>query len=444
MYDAAIPEIGRIFTEGQNTNLIPVKNWAAFSEKNGLQGAMDIVDLKPIYEALKAAYIAMQQVMQQIYDLTGISDIIRGQSDANATATAEKIKGQYASLRLKALQYDVSKFASEMLQLKAQVICGQFSAKTIATMAGVEQLAEVDRQYIEPALALLIGPERMMNPDAEQGPNPMRSFRIEVNADTMVQMDEEEEKTKRMEFITAQGAFMEKALPMAQASPEVLPLIAALWKFSVGAFKIGKTLEGEFDAVIDKAKEAAAQPRQPKPTPEQVQADSMKEVEKMRQDTQAQAEQQKTAREQQQSQADLQREQIEAQKSSQLDSQQKEQERAIHAMDLEKEDEFNRWKVTEDNNTKIQIAEIQAQASKDSALASAEQKSDAEFDGSMAPKKPKPLDVIVGKQDESTKALQEQLDRHAQILEDLHASIKKPKRVIRGPDGRVAGIETVQ
>ena len=70
--------------------------------------------------------------------------------------------------------------------------------------------------------------------------------------------NEEEEKKNRIEFITAQGAFMEKALPMAEAAPEVLPVISALWKFSVGAFKIGKTLEGEFDAVIDKAKEAAA------------------------------------------------------------------------------------------------------------------------------------------------------------------------------------------
>lgn len=281
VYDDSVPALARIFTEGQNGNLLPAKNWAAFAEKNGLAGTIDIIDLKPIYEALKAAYEAMAQVLNQIYDLTGLSDIIRGQSEAQETATAQRIKGQYASLRLKFLQFDVAKFGSELLQLKAQVICGQFAPEAIAKMAGVDQLSGADKPHVPAALALLVGEERMTNPDAE-APNPLRNFRIEVNADTMVQMDEEEEKNKRIEFIAAQGAFMEKALPMVQASPVVAPLVAALWKFSVGAFKVGKTLEGEFDAVIDKAKQHAANPP-PKQDPEmeRVKADAAAQDKRM-------------------------------------------------------------------------------------------------------------------------------------------------------------------
>ena len=111
VYDASVSELTRLFTEGDNTNLIPVKNWAPFAEKNGLAGAIDIVDLKPIYEALRAAYDSVQQVLQQIYDLTGISDIIRGASNANETATAQRIKGQYASLRLKSMQTEVARLS---------------------------------------------------------------------------------------------------------------------------------------------------------------------------------------------------------------------------------------------------------------------------------------------------------------------------------------------
>ena len=101
IYDASVPELARLFTEGSNTQLIPAKNWAAFAEKQGLKGTIDLLELKNIYEALHAAYEAMGQVKEQIHEITGISDIIRGQTQASETATAQQIKGQYASLRLK-------------------------------------------------------------------------------------------------------------------------------------------------------------------------------------------------------------------------------------------------------------------------------------------------------------------------------------------------------
>ena len=42
--------------------------------------------------ALKNAYEAMAQLKQEIYDITGISDIIRGQSNVIETATSAQIK----------------------------------------------------------------------------------------------------------------------------------------------------------------------------------------------------------------------------------------------------------------------------------------------------------------------------------------------------------------
>ena len=431
VYDNAIPELARIFTEGQNGNLIPVKNWAAFAEKNGLAGAIDIVDLKPIYEALKAAYEAMAQVLNQIYDLTGLSDIIRGQSDPNATATAEKIKGQYASLRLKFLQFDVAKFASELLQLKAQVICGQFSPEQIMRIGGVEQLSEADKALVPSAMELLIGPERMANPDAKQGPNPLRNFRIEVNADTMVQMDEEEEKAKRIEFITAQGVFMEKALPMVQASPQVAPLVAALWKFSVGAFKIGKTLEGEFDAVIDKAKQLAVQPQQPKQDPDmaRVQMDG-------------QIQQQRLQSEQQNNAAKLQTEQ-----QAESMKMQAEERESARDMELEKMKlQFEQWKVELQEQTKIEIARINAQSTLQSAqLSAAASGADMELDGEVKGKvgkgpMGKAAESVQGTADSISEILPQivqAVEKMMQAHEETAAKAKQPQeRTITMPSGR--------
>lgn len=291
VYDASVGELTRLFTEGNNTNLIPVKNWAPFAEKNGLAGAIDLVELKPIYEALRAAYDSVQQVLQQVYDLTGISDIIRGASNANETATAQRIKGQYASLRLKAMQTDVALFASHLIQMQAQIICGKYQPETILKMAAVEEMLPIDQQLVPQAIELLIGPERAQDPvNGKQGKNPMRTFRIEVNSDTMVQIDEEEEKTKRMEFLAAIGAFMEKAMPMAQASVEMRPLILQLMKFTVTSFKVGKTIEGAFDATIEKFEQQAAQPQPPKPDPEmeRVKADAAMQQQRVQADEQVQ------------------------------------------------------------------------------------------------------------------------------------------------------------
>lgn len=272
VYDAsADPSLARLFTEGSNGKLIPVKNWAAFAEKNGLKGQVDVYDLTPIVRALEAVYVAADQQKQQVYEIMGISDIVRGASNPNETLGAQELKGQYASMRLRAMQSDVARFATDVLQMKAQVMCSKFNPQTIIAISAAEQLSDVDKQMVPQAMALLVGQERLTDPQAES-PNPLRAFRIEVSSDSMIQMNEAEEKRDRMEFLTANGAFMEKATAMTAnagpAAPIIVPLIMEMWKFGVTGFKVGKTIEGQFDEATDKLKQLAQQPPQPQPNPE--------------------------------------------------------------------------------------------------------------------------------------------------------------------------------
>jgi len=276
VYNSAETALQRLFTEGENNSLLPVKNWMAFSEKNGLKGAIDIVDLTPIANALKNAYMAFDQIKSQIYEITGISDIIRGNTNASETATAQQIKGQYASLRLKQYQEEVSLYATQILQIKGQIICKKYDPKTILTISAADQLSESDKQLIPQAMALLVGPERwqafsqgMPQPEGIRETNPLRSFRIEIAADTLVYMDEQAEKEARMEFLTANGAFMEKAMNMmamaGQYAPALVPLVMEMWKFGTNGFKVGKSIEGAFDEATQKIAQIAAQPPAPPP-----------------------------------------------------------------------------------------------------------------------------------------------------------------------------------
>lgn len=323
VYDASTPELARLFSEATNNDLIPVKNWNAFAEKKGLQGAIDLVDIAPIAAALIQAYQAFEQVKNQVYDITGISDIVRGQSVASETATAQQIKGQYASLRLKAYQDDVNRFATHLIQLKAQIICQHFSAETILTISAADQLNDADKGMIPQALALLKN-------------EPLRSFRIEISTDSMISMDESQEKQDRVEFLSAVSQFLEKAVQATQVAPQVVPLALDMLKFGVAAFKVGKSIEGQIDQAAEQFKEElkqkAQQPPQPSHEQMQLQAEQQMAQAKM------QAEQQT---EQGRQQGEMQRFQMQQQMEQQTKQAEMQQEMALEQMrarlEMEKE-----------------------------------------------------------------------------------------------------------
>lgn len=351
VYDSAIPELARLFTEAGNTDLIPVKNFAAFAEKNGLKGAIDLVDLEPFAKALKEAYLAMSQIKEYIYEITGISDIVRGQTNANETLGAQQIKQNFVGLRLKDMQMGVAQFASEILSIKAQIMCAKYSPETLKTISAANQLSPADLPYVDRAIELLIGPERMQDPNAKQGPNPTRQFRIEVAADSLVQMDEAAEKADRMEFLKAVGAYIKEALPVVQADPKAAPLVATLLKFGVTGFKVGRAIEGEIDQAIDQLREAAMQPRPPKPDPEmeRVQADKEAAMARVQADQMAaQAKQQAADRE--------------AQAKAWQEQQQMFMERQAEAQRAREDAAFARFEALLKAKTAVEVAEISADA----------------------------------------------------------------------------------
>lgn len=395
VYDASEPTLARLFSEGTNTSLIPVENWAAFAEKQGLKGAIDIVEIAPIAQTLREAYMAFEQLKAQIYEISGISDIIRGNTAPEETATAQQIKGQYASLRLKVYQDEVSAYASHLLQLKAEIICNHFDPQTIARMACVDQLNPADQQFIEPALQLLRD-------------NPMRTFRVQVAADSMVYMDEQGEKQDRMEFLQATSDFIAKLVQASQTAPEVMPLGVEMLKFGVHGFRVGKTLEGVIDKVADQIKQQAAQPKPPQPDPEQVKAQAAQQQQQMQQQHEQQMQQQQIqhdqaleqyktqtaqAQEAARAQADQAIAQAKAQQDMQLEASRQAHEKELAALQAQVDDlksqrdlELKKYQIDMAYRQAIEVAEISAATTLKAAQVSAA-KPDSEGDaGDVEPK----------------------------------------------------------
>lgn len=442
VYDSSEPTLARLFTEGENNELLPVKNWQAFAEKNGLSGAIDLVDLKPIYEALRVCFEAVQGIKEQIYDITGLSDIVRGVSQASETLGAQQIKQNFVGLRLGDMQKSVAEFATECLRLKAQVMCGKFSPDTLVKISAVAQLSPVDQQAVPQALQLLLG-DRSQNPDAET-PNPLRAFRIEVAADSLVKMDEQQEKQDRIEFLTAVGAYFEKALPVVQQAPNAAPIVVELLKFGITAFPVGKTIEGSLDQALDSLRQ---QPAQQKPDPEamKAQAEQAKhqaqlQAEQQSQQVQMQADAQKHAAEMQARAAELQQTAALEQQRNQMEAEREAQKAQMQA-DIEryKADtqaqaemsriEFERYKVQLEAETRVLVAQIAADAGAKQAQISAE-------NAAIQAKEDK-TGVENPKDDTTGEALAVAIEGFTAALGEL----RRPRKVVRDEEGRMMGVE---
>lgn len=423
VYDASAPELSRLFTEGDNNKLIPVNNWQAFAEKQGLKGAIDLVDITPIAAALVEAYKAEEQIKNQIYEIMGIADILRGSTDPNETLGAQKMKGQFGCMRLRAMQNKVVQFATELLRIKAEIMCLHFQPETLVKIGGGDQLSPDDQHMIPQALQLLKN-------------EPLRNFRIEVSSDSMVQLDDTQDKADRMEFLKASGSFLQQALPVVQESPQIAPLLVEMLKFGVTAFKVGKTIEGQFDHIMDGLEQAQKNP-QPKPNPElmKIQAQSQAQQQEMQFKAQLdqqqmqmemQAEQHKqqlqAAQIQQQNEIEAQRAQLQAQHQAQLDQMKMQHEATLEAQRIQ----LDKYKIDLDSATKIEVAKIGSQPGIDEATDSAVQ-------------------TIVGDLSNNVAQLHQQLqDSHTQAIQAIQQvadQARQPKEIVRDGSGRAVGIK---
>ena len=339
VYDASQPALQRLMTEGDNNALIPVDKWMAFSEKGGLKGSIDLLPLDTLANALLNCYRAREDIKSQIYEITGIADIIRGVSAASETATAQQIKGQYAGLRLRSMQEEVAMFAAELIRLKAQVMCMHYQSETILAYAAAEQMTPADQQLIPQALELIRN-------------KPLRSFRIDIASDSLVMLDENQNKQDRLQFLQAFGGFLAQALPVGQASPEMVPMMMELLRFGMQAFKAARPIEGQIDATLQQLAQAAQQQQ-----PDGEQQGKQAELQQRGQMEQGRM-QMEAALQQAKLQQQMQMEQLKNQTKMAMEQQKQQFEAQLEAMKLQSQQEAAKYKADMDAQTRLIIAQM--------------------------------------------------------------------------------------
>lgn len=136
VYDSAQKELGRLLDEGHENKLIPVPNWAAFSAKGGLPTSISFLPIKEISDVLMGLTQARDKIKADMFEITGLSDIIRGQADPRETAAAVQTKGRWGSLRLQARQANVARFCRDIISMMGEIISEHFPAETLINISG--------------------------------------------------------------------------------------------------------------------------------------------------------------------------------------------------------------------------------------------------------------------------------------------------------------------
>lgn len=409
VHDASAAGLTRLLNEGVENELIPVDQWAAFAEKGGLKGSMELLPILEIAQTLLHLYEARERVKNDLYEITGMADIIRGATNANETATAQKIKSNFVTMRLDERQREVQRFARNIVEIIGQVIAGHFALETIQKMSGVQLFTQAEKQQIQQQMAMQaqqapppgapppqppqLPPEiadKMREPAWEEvyallQNETARCFRIDIETDSTIAGDEQEAKQDAMELAQAITPFIEQ---IGQTPPGLQPLMGHLLAFVLRSFPVGKQLEGQLESTLEEMEKAAkAPPKPPQPDPtkaleiqakgqmhQQSLAADAAQSDKDRQADMAmrrmealfeqQAERQRVAAE---AQAEAMRQHGEAQQSA-MDSHRDSVLEAVQAM---QDRAFEKWKARLDAATKVEVAEIGAKASVDVAAENA-------------------------------------------------------------------------
>lgn len=333
VYAAAEKGLARLLEEGTDNTMIPVDQWAMFAEKGGLAGVMSFLPIKDVAEVLVRLTEARNTSKQDLYEVTGISDIIRGQSDPNETMGAQKLKSNYASLRLKDRQDAVAKFMRDTICIMGEIIAEHFSPETLIQVSGAmfddgmfpaepqpmpQPAPPMQPPGMAPPQPGLSGapPQGMMQPPVMPPMDPailemlkeqkkqaflqkaiallkndkLRGFRIDIETDSTIQGDQEQEKQQRVEFITAATKFIEAAGQVGQQLPQAIPLFTKMLGFGIRGFRVGRDLESAFDEFADKMDQHARQEElnpSPKQDPEMMKAQAEIERQKIENDGEA-------------------------------------------------------------------------------------------------------------------------------------------------------------
>ena len=296
VYDSSAPGLAQLL-QSRDGQMIPVQGGAL--TQGGVASVVSYLPMQEVANTLLSLYQAREQAKQALYEVSGVSDIIRGQVDPREKASQSDLKASFASQRLDQRRREVEHCARDTVRIQVEMIAELFPPERLREQSGFDLLDEV--QSLDPPTREQLWQEVMKLVRDDK----MRSFRVDVETASTVALDEQQAKESRNEFLGAVGGFLNNALPVMAESPDLAPAIAEALSFTVRGYRAGRGLESAFEEAVSKIKQRAEQAeQQAQEQPEQ--SDPAAEAEAARVQQQMQIEGAKGQAAVQKAQADLQ------------------------------------------------------------------------------------------------------------------------------------------
>jgi hypothetical protein len=252
VYDKTNTGIQKLLDDACENELIPVESWGSLVEKGGLAGAIDFLPIEPIVKAIVQLVAQRNLVKQDLYEITGQSDIMRGQAAAKATATEQRIKARFGSTRIQAEQEELARFASHAQRIRAAIICKHFDPQTIVQRSNIQQGVK-EPEVIQQAIDLL--------------KSDFAAYRVDVDGESLSMTDYDGVQQEGLAIMQATGEFFQRFGPMMAQNPVIAQFGLEMYQTMISGFRGAERFEGIIDRAIEQAKQAAAQPKPPPQDP---------------------------------------------------------------------------------------------------------------------------------------------------------------------------------
>lgn len=371
LYDAANPELARLLDEACDNELLPAAEFTAFLAKGGLASALQLLPIEAQVKAVAELVLQRNVVRQEISEVLGSSDVMRGQSAERVTATTDRIKARAFSMRAKVPQDEFARFIAAGQRIRAQIIARWFDPETIAVRSNMANTA--DAELMPQAIDLI-------KQDVSQ-------YRIDVDAESLSMTDFDAVEQDGLALLKGSAEFFTAVAPIA-VDPMLMKFFVGLYQQAIAGMRAAPRMEGIVDRFVAEVEQKAKQPPAPPPPDPKVEQEKIKtEAIKLK----AQTDAQKSQMDMQGKVMDLQikREELGMKRQEMaMDAQAKQQDMALnaqermqdHAMKRE-EMELNRESMHEGHEMEMERAEM--------GMAAHKAKTDQQIRAAKAKPKPK-------------------------------------------------------
>lgn len=250
-YDGSFPELANLLDK--DVTLIEVSDFDKIREKGGIEGFVGFMPIGQYIDALQALAERRAQLIQAIYEITGVSDIMRGNSDPSETATAVTKKTNFGTLRNQDRQNDMQRYLTDVLKIKAEIICEMWTPELLA------QYAEPDTQ-----------PDIVMQAIALLKTDKIRNLTLGIETDTSFMQDEEADKT--LNAVKTIHEMVTAAFQVVSAQPALLPLYKQMIDSVVVTLPNTRQFSAAIDETFARIEAELAQPEQEQPNPDMIRA----------------------------------------------------------------------------------------------------------------------------------------------------------------------------